>query len=64
MYESLNGLTSTSSNNWTASYGYDGFGNLLTIGPSGAAPSSMTLTVNYDANGNVLAKPDGFSGNL
>ena len=56
---------------WSASYAYDGFGNLLTVTPSGAGPSAMSVTVNgltnrmngwtYDANGNVTQN-GGFSG--
>jgi len=56
---------------WSATYGYDGFTNLLTVTPGGAGPSAMNITVNpatnrvngwtYDANGNTTGKP-GFAG--
>ena len=71
-YDSLNRLkTALSDSGWNASYGYDGFTNLLSVTPSGAGPSAMNITVNsannrvngwsYDANGNTTGKP-GFSG--
>ena len=70
-YDSLNRLSSANGGSWSAGYGYDGFGNLLTVTPSGAGPSSMNVTVSpatnqvngwiYDANGNVTAQ-SGFTG--
>ncbi len=70
-YDSLNRLSNANGGNWTAGYGYDGFGNLQTVTPTGAGPSAMNVTVNpatnrlngwtYDANGNVTAQ-SGFTG--
>ena len=66
-YDSLNRLTSANGGSWTAAYGYDGFGNLLSVTPTGSGPSSLGVTVNatnnrvtgwtYDTNGNVTAMP-------
>jgi RHS repeat-associated protein len=70
-YDTLGRMSSATGSGWSASYGYDGFGNLLTVTPSGAGPSAMNITVDaaknwvngwtYDANGNVVGKP-GFTG--
>jgi RHS repeat-associated protein len=71
-YDSLNRLSSaTAAGQWSASYGYDGFGNLLSVTPTGSGPSAMSVTVSastnrvsgwtYDSNGNVTAMP-GFTG--
>ncbi len=61
-YDSLNRLLSASSNqSWSETYGYDGFGNLVSKTPTGGAPT-LSQAVNaatnqivgqsYDANGN------------
>src|ERR1035441_182418 len=61
-YDSLNRLLSATSNqSWSETYGYDGFGNLLSKTPTGGAPTlsqsvnaanNWIVGVNYDANGN------------
>jgi YD repeat-containing protein len=59
-YDALNRLSGASNGLWSASYGYDGFGNLTSKSGAGGAPA-MTATydannrqvgVSYDANGN------------
>ena len=70
-YDSLNRMTGANGGGWSATYGYDGFTNLLSVAPSGTGPSAMNITVNsannrvngwsYDANGNTTGKP-GFTG--
>ena len=70
-YDSLNRLSVANGGSWRADYGYDGFGNLQTVAPTGAGPSAMNVTVNpatnrlngwtYDANGNVTVQ-SGFTG--
>ena len=61
-YDSLNRLLSASSNQgWSETYGFDGFGNLVSKTPTGGAPTlsqAVDVTTNqivgqtYDANGN------------
>ena len=68
-YDSLSRLTAASGGGWNATYGYDGFTNLLTV--AGTGPSLMNITVNptnnrvngwtYEANGNVTQQGS-FSG--
>jgi YD repeat-containing protein len=63
-YDSLNRLLSASSNqSWSETYGYDGFGNLLSKTPTGSAPTlsqavnpatNQLVNVTYDADGNQL----------
>jgi RHS repeat-associated protein len=69
-YDALQRLSSASSTQaWSETYGYDGFGNLTGMTPTGSAPP-LSLTVNpasnqvtgpgairYDANGNLVATP-------
>jgi RHS repeat-associated protein len=68
-YDSLNRLLSASSTqSWSETYGFDGFGNLLTKTPTGGAPT-LSQSVNpvnnqivgqtYDSNGNQLSSPLG-----
>jgi RHS repeat-associated protein len=69
-YDSLNRLLSaTSSQSWSESYGYDGFGNLLSKTPTGGAPTlsqsvnaatNQIVGVTYDANGNQLTGGYGY----
>jgi len=69
-YDSLKRLISaTSSASWGDSYGYDAFGNLLSMTPTAGSPPQLSLGVNpannqivgqtYDANGNELSAPAG-----
>ena len=63
-YDASNRLTAASNSLWSASYGYDGFGNLTSKSGSGGSPNAapnMSATYNannqqngvyYDANGN------------
>jgi RHS repeat-associated protein len=68
-YDSLNRLLSASSSqSWSETYGFDGFGNLLSKTPTGGAPT-LSQSVNpvnnqivgqtYDANGNQTTGPPG-----
>src|SRR5271156_2900254 len=69
-YDSLNRLLSASSSqSWSESYGYDGFGNLLSKAPTGGAPTlsqsvnaatNQIVGVTYDANGNQLSGGYGY----
>ena len=69
-YDSLNRLLSTSSTqSWGETYGYDGFGNLLTKAQTGGAPTlsqsvnaatNQIVGVTYDANGNQLSGGYGY----
>ncbi len=69
-YDSLNRLLSASSNqSWSETYGYDGFGNLVSKTPTGGAPT-LSQAVNaatnqivgqsYDANGNQTSGGYGY----
>ena len=49
-YDSLNRLSVANGGSWRADYGYDGFGNLQTVTPTGAGPSAMNVTVNAATN--------------
>jgi RHS repeat-associated protein len=71
-YDSLKRLISASSSaNWADSYGYDSFGNLLSMTPTAGSPPQLSQAVNpannqivgqtYDANGNELSAPAGGS---
>ena len=70
-YDSLNRLLSAAGSGWAETYGYDGFGNLLSKTPTLGTPPSLSQAVNpannqivgqgYDANGNQYTAP-GFSG--
>jgi len=68
-YDSLNRLLSANSNqSWTETYGFDGFGNLLSKTPTGGAPT-LSIAVDpatnhivgqtYDGNGNQMSSPLG-----
>jgi YD repeat-containing protein len=69
-YDSLNRLLSaTSSQSWSETYGYDGFGNLQSKTPTGGAPTlsqavnaatNQIVGVTYDANGNQLSGGYGY----
>jgi RHS repeat-associated protein len=69
-YDSLNRLLSASSSqSWSETYGYDGFGNLLSKTPTGGAPTlsqsvnaatNQIVGVTYDANGNQLSGGYGY----
>jgi RHS repeat-associated protein len=69
-YDSLNRLFSASSTqSWGETYGYDGFGNLLSKTPTGGAPTlsqsvntanNQIVGVTYDANGNQLSGGYGY----
>ncbi len=68
-YDSLNRLLSASSSqSWSETYGFDGFGNLLSKTPTGGAPTlsqAVDAATNhivgqtYDGNGNQLSTPLG-----
>jgi len=69
-YDSLKRLISaTSSASWGDNYGYDAFGNLLSMTPTAGSPPQLSLGINpannqivgqtYDANGNELSAPAG-----
>ena len=68
-YDSLNRLLSaTSTQSWSETYGFDGFGNLLSKTGTGGAPTlsqSVTASSNhivgqsYDSNGNQTSGPLG-----
>jgi len=68
-YDSLNRLLSATSNqSWSETYGFDGFGNLLSKTGTGGAPTlsqSVTASTNhivgqsYDSNGNQTSGPLG-----
>jgi RHS repeat-associated protein len=65
-YDSLKRLISaTSSASWADSYGYDPFGNLVSMTPTAGSPPQLSIAMNpannqivgqsYDANGNQLS---------
>ena len=66
-YDSLNRLlTATSSQSWSETYGFDGFGNLLSKTGTGGAPTlsqsvnpsnNQIVGQNYDSNGNQSGTP-------
>lgn len=66
-YDSLNRLSSASGSGWGNSYGYDGFGNLLSKTITQGSAPSLSQAVNaannqivgqsYDLNGNQLTAP-------
>ena len=68
-YDSLNRLLSATSNqSWSETYGFDGFGNLLSKTGTGGAPTlsqSVSASNNqivgqsYDSNGNLASGPLG-----
>jgi RHS repeat-associated protein len=71
-YDSIDQLTSMTSNGVTYAYAYDSIGNLKLkegvnqgYGGPGAGPHALTsaggLSYQYDANGNLLSRSDGLS---
>ena len=68
-YDSLNRLLSASSSqSWSETYGFDGFGNLLSKTPTGGAPTlsqavdaatNHIVGQSYDGNGNQTSSPLG-----
>ena len=71
-YDSLNRLLTASGSGWGESYGFDGFGNLLSKTVTAGSGPSMSIAVNaannqiqgvygisYDANGNTLGTASG-----
>ena len=70
-YDSLNRLASAAGNGWGDTYGFDGFGNLLTKTPTAGPAPTLSQAVNpannqivgqsYDANGNLTNSPNGLS---
>ena len=68
-YDSLNRLASAAGNGWGDTYGFDGFGNLLTKTPTAGPAPTLSQAVNpannqivgqtYDANGNQTTSPNG-----
>jgi RHS repeat-associated protein len=71
-YDSLNRLLSaTGSTGWSETYGFDGFGNLVSKTPTGGAPTlsqAVSAATNrivgqsYDANGNQISSSAGTLG--
>ncbi len=69
-YDSLNRLLSASSNQgWSETYGFDGFGNLVSKTPTGGAPplsqavdgtTNRIVGQSYDANGNQTSGGYGY----
>ncbi len=66
-YDALKRLVAASSPNWGSTYGFDGFGNLLSKTPTAGSAPLLSVTVNgltnrinsggftYDANGNMTS---------